>query len=829
MEMFFIKIYEFLNSKRWLTYTLILLSVGLFGFYASKVNFEEDISKLLPETDKATNSGLAFSDLKVKDKIFIQIVSRDTNENNISSLVDVCDQFINELAVRDSNTHYIDNFLYRIDDDVMINGLDYLLTYLPTFVDTTIYQQFDSLLTDEVIAERMQKNYDLLFVDGRTDLIDLVQQDPAGLRYAFLDAGMMDNFQSAGFSVVDGYLFSPDTTVAMAFISPNLSSMDSKTGTKLVELIEQVRDEIKLENESIDIYFHGSPVQSVFNSRQIKSDLFLTIGISLIIICLVISLCFRNWNTLLLLLFPIFYGALFGLACVYWIQGGMSIMALGLGVIVLGVALSYVLHVLTHYKHVTDPIRVIREQAVPVSLGCITTIGAFVGLMFTDSPLLCDFGIFASLALFGTVFCSLIFLPHFFTPNNNSKSAKAFAFINKINSFPLDRKLWFVVLLVIVSAICIYTSRWVQFDSDLKNIGYTDPNVQNSQNLYADKINNGFKSMYYASTAKSLDEALVYNTQLMRVADSLQSVQAIDSYGKMSSILIPTTIQQQRIDYWQNYWSDERIEHVMSIINREGERVGFKKSTFDMFETILKTNYEPGSIYDSQILPDGFMANIVEKTGDDYMVFTSVLMSADNQKKINDIMASVPHTVVIDPFYYTNNMVEVLNDDFNTVLGISSLFVFIVLLISYRSISRALLAFMPMFLSWYIVQGIMGIFGMQFNLINIVISSFIFGVGVDYSIFIMDGLLANTRRDDITLLLYHKTAILLSAFVLMVVTGSLIFATHPAMRSIGVTTLIGMSATIILAYTLQPFCFRLLTQNKWLKHKFARKPKFKRD
>lgn len=51
MENLFIKIYEFLKPKRWLTYTLILLSMALFGFYALKVEFEEDISKLLPATD----------------------------------------------------------------------------------------------------------------------------------------------------------------------------------------------------------------------------------------------------------------------------------------------------------------------------------------------------------------------------------------------------------------------------------------------------------------------------------------------------------------------------------------------------------------------------------------------------------------------------------------------------------------------------------------------------------------------------------------------------------------------------------------------------------
>lgn len=828
MENLFIKIYEFLKPKRWLTYTLILLSVALFGFYASKVEFEEDISKLLPATDAESSSGLAFADLKVKDKIFIQIVAREEGSVDIQQMAEVCDMFMSELLMRDTATHYINDALYSIDDDLMINGLDYLLTYLPTFVDTTMYAHFDSLLTDEAIANRMAENYDLLFNEGRTELLDLVQQDPAGLRYVFLEAGVLDNLKGAGFSVVDGHLFSPDSTVSMAFISPNLSSMDSKAGNKLVELIEEVRDEVEAEHTDVDIYFHGAPVQSVFNSRQIKSDLLMTIGISLVIICVVICLCFRNWNTLVLLLMPVGYGALFAMACVYWIQGDMSLMAMGIGAIVLGVALSYVLHVLTHYKHVTDPVRVIREQTSPVLLGCITTIGAFVGLMFTDSPLLADFGMFASLALVGTVAFCLLFLPHFLDEHNNKKSHKAFAIIAKINSYPLDRKRWFVVLLVVVSVVCFFTSHWVTFDSDLKNIGYTDPDVRRSQVLYADKINHGNRSMYYASAAKSLDEAITYNAQLLQVADSLQAIGAIDSYSKMSSILLPTAVQQQRIDHWRNYWTDERIAQVMTTINSEGERVGFRAGTFDMFETIVRADYQPGSIYESGVLPDGLMSNIVELTGDNYMVFTSVLMSADKQKQINDIMASVPHTVVVDPFYYTNNMVELLNDDFNTVLGISSLFVFIVLLLSYRSISRALLAFMPMFLSWYIVQGIMGIFGLQFNLINIVISSFIFGVGVDYSIFIMDGLLANTRRDDITLLLYHKTAILLSAFVLIVVTGSLVFATHPAMRSIGVTTLIGMSATILLAYTLQPFIYRQLMKNKILAHKFGRKPQFRR-
>ena len=129
-----------------------------------------------------------------------------------------------------------------------------------------------------------------------------------------------------------------------------------------------------------------------------------------------------------------------------------------------------------------------------------------------------------------------------------------------------------------------------------------------------------------------------------------------------------------------------------------------------------------------------------------------------------------------------------------------------------------------MFLSWYVVQGVMAIFGLQFNLINIVISTFIFGIGVDYSIFVMNGLLADARGEDTTLLDYHKGAIFFSAFVLVTVVVSMLFARHPAVHSIGVCTLIGMVSTILFTYTLQPFLFRIMLKSQYLRKSFKAKP-----
>jgi predicted RND superfamily exporter protein len=100
----------------------------------------------------------------------------------------------------------------------------------------------------------------------------------------------------------------------------------------------------------------------------------------------------------------------------------------------------------------------------------------------------------------------------------------------------------------------------------------------------------------------------------------------------------------------------------------------------------------------------------------------------------------------------------------------------------------------------------------RFNLINIIISTFIFGIGVDYSIFVMNGLLGAEK--DVLLLSYHKTAILFSAVVLIVTVASMLFAEHPAIRSVGFATLVGMISAVVIAYVVQPFLFRLVMKKK---------------
>ena len=450
-----------------------------------------------------------------------------------------------------------------------------------------------------------------------------------------------------------------------------------------------------------------------------------------------------------------------------------------------------------------------REETTPVLLGSITTIGAFMGLLFTDSALLRDFGLFATLAMVGTTIFCLIFLPQFLNPDNNKQSKKVFKAFDKINSYPFHEKKWLVALLVIICGVCCFYSGKVQFDTDLKNIGYTEPSVARSQKILSEKTAQGNATLYFASVSSDIDSAFSYNAALACRLDSLEKAGVINGFSNTSAIMLPEKTQEERIARWKEFWTDEKIKDVEHDIISAGGEYGLTAEFFDPFFELISKNYEPSNIYNSGILPEGLMSNFVEYTDSTYLVFTPVKVEQGHTREACDkIIDGHGETVVIDPFYYTNDMVKMLTDNYNVIMNISSLFVLAVLLLSYRSITLSLIAFFPMFVSWYVVLGAMAIFGIKFNLINIIISSFIFGVGVDYSIFIMGGLIAGSNNKG--LLLHHKTAVFLSAVVLIISISSMIFATHPAMSSIGVVTLIGMACTLMLTYTLQPFVFNLM-------------------
>lgn len=125
----------------------------------------------------------------------------------------------------------------------------------------------------------------------------------------------------------------------------------------------------------------------------------------------------------------------------------------------MGIALSYSIHMLAHQNHVSTVQQLIKEIAYPLTVGSFTTIGAFLGLIFTSSDLLRDFGLFASLALVGTTLFCLIYLPHFLKGQADVKQGRILRIIEKINAYSYEKNKWLVGGILLITVICLFTSQ----------------------------------------------------------------------------------------------------------------------------------------------------------------------------------------------------------------------------------------------------------------------------------------------------------------------------------------------------------------------------------
>lgn len=822
-----IKIYRFFRNHRIAFWLSMVALYAFFGYFASKIYLEEDINQLMPSSkNEDGTTKLAFANLRIKDKTFLLFEGK--NGTSVTQIAETCDAFIHSLesknASMDSTQQVIGDIFYNLSDGVVTDMTDYLNDHLPAYIDTSVYHCLDTMLTYQYMSRQMQINHNDLLGPTGAIFPELIQTDPIGVRSVLMEQMKpFTNGAAGSYKTIDGHFFVQDSTVCVAFITPMYSATNTGQGSTLFHMLNKQIEQFSVSAPDVKISYHGTPASGFYNSRQIKSDLKETIIGSLVLVLVFIFICFRNYDTIPLLLLPVVFGTLFGLAIMYFVKGQFSLLALGIGAIVLGVALSYVLHILTHYKYISDPEQLLRDQVKPVCLGCLTTVGSFTGLIFIQTELLQDFGLFAALAIIGTTTFSLIFLPQLLNPAKNKLNRRAFAIIERINTYPFDRKKPLLFIILITSVICIgcYIVKGTQFDADMHNLGYKAESTSYSENLLRNKTHTGDKQKYFASLGATMEQAIENFEVMAGKLDSLQEIGLVKSYTRTNYIFVPLQVQQQRIDAWKNFWTEERLQLVRDLIAQTAPEAGLRPEAFLSFFDSATADYAPDALYEAGIIPEGYQTTLMEQSyNNEYLCFTSVRYKSDSIRskesdynRICDAITPLPNSLVLDTYYYTTDTLAQLNDDFNVLQWVSMLFVLIVLFFSFHgNIKYTLLGFMPILSSWLIVLGSMVIFNVQFNLINIIISTFIFGIGVDYSIFIMSGLM--NQKQNSHLLEYHKTAIFFSAVILIITVSSMLLAEHPAIKSVGFSTLVGMVAAVVISYVVQPAIFRMINTNK---------------
>ena len=180
------------------------------------------------------------------------------------------------------------------------------------------------------------------------------------------------------------------------------------------------------------------------------------------------------------------------------------------------------------------------------------------------------------------------------------------------------------------------------------------------------------------------------------------------------------------------------------------------------------------------------------------MIVTVLLTKPENRFRLEEKLNTIDkNTFSFDASSITSKMIQLLSDDFDYILYICGFLVFLFLTLSFGRLEISLLAFIPLTVAWVWILGMMSLFDIRFNIVNIILATFIFGMGDDYTIFVTEGLMYEyTYKENVnrikTLFYCRLYYVYRNWFVN--------FAKHPAMKSLAEVTIVGMISVILMAY-----------------------------
>ncbi len=797
-------------SKRKLIFTFLVIGLcGLLGYYASKIKLEEDITRFVPQDKNTASINSILDNLKSKDKLVIHLTS---TSGDADKLVETADVLFESLQKDLKNDQYND-FTYKISDNTMQSVYDIFYNNLPFFLSDKDYSRISNLITADSIQYTLRKDYEVLLSPSGMVLGKFIKRDP--LNIVPLALKKMESIKlDENFETYNGAIVTKDHKHLLMFITPAFAANETGKNKALIDFVKNTAK--KLSTNEINIEPFGACMVSLGNAEQLRKDTTLTTTITIICIALLIGLYFKNVLPIVFIFLPVVFGMSFSLAMLFLFKGVVSAIAVAAGAAVLGVAINYSLHFFTHYKHTRDIKETLSDLTVPMLIGCTTTVGAFFGLVFTKSEALHDFGQFAAFSLIGALLFSIFVLPQllkFSFRNKAIETEHKETFLDKLVSYRLDKnKIVVVSSLVITIALCFFASN-VGFETDMNKMSFMDEETRLAEK-HLDEVNNfAARSVYVFATGKTTEEAMQLNEFVYKKLDSLKQAEQIKKVSSIAVILPSEKQQQEKLAKWNAFFNKETKDSIQANIIKYGADLKFKPEAFASFYEVLNKKYSAIDKAEGDSLNKLLLKDWTATVNGKPSIVTHVKTDADKREIIYKLFANNENIVVFDKQHLTSQFVDVISSDFSTILWITSILVFGFMLVSHGRIEMAVINFLPMFISWLWILGFMGIFGIKFNVINIIISTFIFGLGDDYSIFIMDGL-TNEYKYGKKNLGSYKTSILLSALTTIIGIGVLIFAEHPALKSIAVIAILGMCCVVFVSFIVQPLIFNWMVLNR---------------
>ena len=586
--------------------------------------------------------------------------------------------------------------------------------------------------------------------------------------------------------------------------------------------ISQIREVIKSYKDIGKIYLGGIPMIADDMMSFIKSDIiFFGLGVLLFIIT-TLWWVFRKLTWIIIPISSCFFSVLIMTGLLGLLGWKVTVISSNFIALMLILTMAMNIHMSTRFLQLRNDFSNLSNVEIismttskmfwPIIYTALTTICAFLSLIFSGIKPIIDFGWMMTLGLITSFIITFTLLPTLlnFMPNNNMKinqdnESKITSFFGKI-SINNTSSIFVITGLVVI----------------LSLVGISRLEVENSFINYFNKNTEIYKGM------KLIDENLGGTTPLeviLKFPNKTEVKSDVDDEFENWG-------NEESFDDEKYWFTKDKIDKIQAVHNYLDSlpAVGKVLSFSSIVEVATQLNnnkslgtLEMGVLYSK--IPETIKTDIIDPyisiKDNEARISLRIIDSLDGLRRndlINQINDDLENKLKLNREEFKlagvlilfNNLLQSLFKSQILTLGLVMVGIFIMFMVLFKNIKISLIGVVPNFIAAFFILGIIGLLGIPLDMMTITIAAITIGIAVDNSIHYIYRFkeeFLKTKDYNKTIKICHSTvgvAILNTSITIVFGFSILVFSKFIPTIYFGVFTGIAMLLAMVSVLTLLP-------------------------
>ncbi len=716
------------------------------------------------------------------------------------------------------------------------------------------------LLSREGLRDQLEKAVATLSLPGLGELDAFVERDPLELHRPLLARLQATR---GGFDARDGgrHLVSRDGRAILVTASARAPASRASEASAVVAAVSAAADAARARTGEHGIRVGGTGAHFLAeeSERIIRTDLIVSMTSAFVVAVVLLAFGLRlRPTTVLLICLPTLWGSVVGVGAFVALRPELAILSLGCSAVLIGLGIDFTIHLSAAAlaePDAGDPTArvraAVRSTRGALILATLTSMAAFGAFTTSRQAFLRDMGVLTGLGLLACLLGALLLLPPILAarlgggPDARAPRGLGAGAFARLASGRPGAVLGVTVLLSVAAALILVLAP-IRLEDDLRDIHAADSAPLAVQARIAARFGGSREPLQIVVEAP--DEAAAVaachalEPELQRLTGGASS--PLRARSSVASVLPPIDAQRRAIAALAPLDPARFAADLRAAL----EEVGFDAEALAPYVDAVAGAVGPREPLDVARLRADGLGSIVDRlvrTGADgraralVLVYpTDPLWAADRRAAVLDALdgalraaglpppappseadadAGVTTASVTGLHVVSAESAAQVALDFRRVSLITAIAVLVVMVLRFRRPTLVLLVLAPAALGSLFTAATLSIAGYELNMMNLGVIPMVLAIGIDDGIHIVHrhlhhlgapGGISEAARRATT------TGVVLTSLTTMVTFGSLGLSRNQGIASVGVLTLVGVGACLLLSVLALPAALELLVRRR---------------